>query len=237
MFLRKILFLQKIYKELLKCSIMDHEKILLEIAPWTKNVLQKVKDLEGGKFMRGRSGWMSRGIKNPESIYEHSCKVALASWYLFGTRRALAEGLVHDFPEIYTQDYTPGEINPMVKREKEFAVMKMKLSKDLSNGNYWLDSWLKFEYGIGVGKYVKELDKICPVIQAIDYLKEYPNNKLEEFYSSARAKIKTPSLIKLLDRLWSNGVPKNENAYQSYFRELEKIRLRNEAKRLQIARR
>jgi 5'-deoxynucleotidase YfbR-like HD superfamily hydrolase len=237
MFLRKILFLQKIYKELSECSIMDYEKILLEIAPWTKKVLQEVKSLNNGKFMRERSGWIRRGIKDPESIYEHSCKVALASWYFLGTRRALAEGLVHDFPEIYRRDYIPEEINPIVKREKEFATM-MRLSKILPNGKYWLDSWLKFEYEIGVGKHVKELDKICSVIQVIDYLKEYPNNKLEEFYSYARAKIKTPSLIKLLDSFWLNGVPQNESAYQSYFRELEKSRLRNiKVKRLQIARR
>lgn len=203
---------------------MNYENMLFKMAPWTKEIMQIAKHLNDGEFMRGRSGWIKRRVQNPESIYEHSCKVGLAAGYLFGTKEAIAEGVIHDFPEIFEPDHLPGEIDLEDKQAREFEAMK-QLKSILPNGNYWLDAWLNFENKIGIGKYINELDKICPVIQAKNYLKNNDGNNLGDFYTTAKAKVKTPSLIKLLDDLWSDGSLRNESAYQSYFKGLDKIQL------------
>ena len=203
---------------------MDYEKMLFEMAPWVKEVMLISKELNNGYFLRERSGWIKRGIKDVESIYEHSCKVGLASGYLFGTSEAVAQGVVHDFPEIFAEDYMPGEVDLNVKRKNEIETMK-KLKDILPYGDYWLNTWLNFENKIGIGKQINELDKICPVIQAKNYLKENNGLNLEEFYPYARSKLETLSLIKSLDDLWHMEIPENKNAYEVYFEELKNIQI------------
>ena len=156
---------------------MNYESQLFEIAPSIREVMLSSKRLNNGSFLRGRTGWIRRGIKNPESIYEHSCKVALAAFYLFGNNEALELGAIHDFPEIFEVDHIPWEIDNLEKMSREYAVMR-KLKEILPNGNHWYNVWDKYETRTGIGELVYELDKICPVIQAIEYLPDYPNNDL-----------------------------------------------------------
>ncbi|HLD55573.1 MAG TPA: HD domain-containing protein [Candidatus Nanoarchaeia archaeon] len=204
--------------------MIDYEKTLFETAPWTKEIMQFVKTLENGSFMRGRTGWIIRDIKNPESIYEHSCKMGLAGYYLFKTNDAIAKGVVHDFPEIKKPDYLPGEIDLKDKTIGELEAMT-QLKDIIPNGDYWFNKWLEFERDKEKNGYFYELDKICPVIQSINYLRTNNGKNLEEFYPHARKKIKTPQLISLLDSLYSMNIPQNEDAYKYYFEGLNKINL------------
>lgn len=200
-----------------------YETQLFKIAPWTEEVMQVAKTLNSGSLLRGRTGWIRRGIENPESIYEHSCKMGLAAHYLFGTEEAVAKGIVHDFGEIYEPDHIPWEVDATYKREKEFAVMK-KLKDMLPNGNFWYSAWEEFENKIGIGQQIFELDKMCPAIQSINYLRKNEGNNLEEFYHYARKKVSTPELIDLLDNLCL-GSCETEDTYQTYFNGLKKIQL------------
>jgi 5'-deoxynucleotidase YfbR-like HD superfamily hydrolase len=198
------------------------ETLLFEIAPWTQEIMETSKTLNNGSFLRGRTGWIRRKIDNPESIYEHSCKVGIAAWYLFKTNDAVAQAIIHDFPEIFKPDYLPGEIDPAEKRKIEYAVMR-RLKKTLPNGSYWFEVWEHFENQRGIGKEINELDKMCPCIQAIDYLPYYPKHNLEEFYPHARKKITTPPLLNLLDEMCLNHIVINGSAYDTYFKKLEQI--------------
>lgn len=204
--------------------MIDFEKHFFEVAPWMQEVMMAAKSLNGGSFNRGRTGWINRGIPNPETIYEHSCKVALASWYLFGTKEAVDMGGVHDFPELLEPDHIPGEISLDEKSRRETVAM-MQIRKMLSAGSYWFSVWENYESRIGIAKYVAELDKICPAIQALDYLKHYPNDNLGEFYPYSRSKIKTPVLIELLDDMQRITIPQDKSAYELYFDRLKAIKL------------
>jgi len=206
--------------------MINYEMLLFDVAPWTREVLEISKSLNNKSFMRGRTGWIKKNIDNPESIYEHSCKVALAAHYLFNSEEAIAQGVIHDFPEIYEPDYLPGEISKEVKKANEYEAMK-KISKFLPDGNWWLHTWERNANKEGVGKQLFELDKICPVIQAIDYEKTYKNNNLEEFYPYARKQIETPALINLLDSVYQDEKVHSESAYQRYFEGLQSIRTNN----------
>ena len=80
---------------------MNYEQKLLEVASWlTQDAMRSSKLINGGSFLRARTGWERRGIKNGESIYEHVCKVALAAHYLLKTPESLDMGFGHDLPEL-----------------------------------------------------------------------------------------------------------------------------------------
>lgn len=61
-----------------------------------------------------RRGWLIRDIKNPESIAEHTFRVAIMAWILaeqksskLNTGKLLKMALIHDLCEIYAGDITP----------------------------------------------------------------------------------------------------------------------------------
>ncbi|KKP30895.1 MAG: hypothetical protein A2312_03275 [Candidatus Staskawiczbacteria bacterium RIFOXYB2_FULL_32_9] len=69
---------------------------------------------ESGKLKTiPRSGWVLRGVKNPESIAEHTFRVALMAWTLgrqkhnFNIEKLIKIALVHDLCEVYAGDITP----------------------------------------------------------------------------------------------------------------------------------
>ncbi|MDP2930193.1 MAG: HD domain-containing protein [bacterium] len=62
-----------------------------------------------------RRGWVLRGVKNPESIADHTFRMVLASW-LLGDKAKLNLGkvikmaLIHDLCEVYAGDSTPYDV-------------------------------------------------------------------------------------------------------------------------------
>jgi len=71
--------------------------------------------IEIGKLKKmPRRGWVIRGVKNPESIAEHSFRATIMAWILAGYKnkkinmeKLLKMALVHDLCEIYAGDITP----------------------------------------------------------------------------------------------------------------------------------
>jgi len=59
-----------------------------------------------------RTGWVLREVKNPETIAEHTFRVALAAWVLgqkknLNTEQLIKTALFHDLCEVYAGDLTP----------------------------------------------------------------------------------------------------------------------------------
>lgn len=82
--------------------------------------------IEVGKLKEiPKKGWVLIGVKNPESITEHSFQVAIMAWVLgkkkkinFNIERILKMALVHDLCEVYAGDETPyDKILPKDKKE------------------------------------------------------------------------------------------------------------------------
>jgi 5'-deoxynucleotidase YfbR-like HD superfamily hydrolase len=203
---------------------MDFEKMVFDVAPWSREFMVFLKAEEGGSLLRGRSGWLIRAVENPETIYEHMCKIGLASWHLFHTKETVEIGIAHELPELLGKDYLPGEIKPSTKHEIEYQNM-IKLRGSLPNGEFWFDAWQRYENKIGIGSVIAELDKICPAIQAVDYIRTHNGHNLGEFYPHARKKINTPELVNLLDYICLTDVSQYESAYLPYFERLEKLQL------------
>lgn len=68
--------------------------------------------IEVGKLKKmERRGWVYRGIKNPETIAEHSFRMAILSWILgtekkLNIKKIIKMALIHDLCEVYSGDMT-----------------------------------------------------------------------------------------------------------------------------------
>lgn len=77
-----------------------------------------------------RKGWVYRGVKNPETIAEHSFRMTLLAWLLgkkkgLDTKKLLKIALIHDLCEVYAGDITPyDKILPKDKKKREKVLRK-----------------------------------------------------------------------------------------------------------------
>ncbi|MDD2731981.1 MAG: HD domain-containing protein [Candidatus Pacebacteria bacterium] len=74
-----------------------------------------------------RKGWVIRNIKNPESIAEHTFRVAIMAWILgerkktnLNIEKLLKMALIHDLCEVYAGDTTP--YNSLLPKDKKKQV-------------------------------------------------------------------------------------------------------------------
>ncbi|MBQ9270697.1 MAG: HD domain-containing protein [Alphaproteobacteria bacterium] len=81
-----------------------------------------------------RTGWIRHKVINPESDAEHSYSLAMLIMLFAPANldklKCLQLALIHDLPEIYCGDITPGELDLEKKSELEKNAMKMVV-KDL----------------------------------------------------------------------------------------------------------
>lgn len=84
--------------------------------------------LETGKLKSmSRRGWVLRGVKNPETVAEHSFLLAIASWILgrgqkLNLEKILKISLIYEICEIYAGDATP--YDGLLSGEKGEIVLK-----------------------------------------------------------------------------------------------------------------
>lgn len=166
-----------------------------------------------GKLKRTpRTGWKMRGVKNSESIADHSFRTVLIGMVLadlegLDTEKVMRMLLLHDIEESITGDITTLVKEKMDKEElnnKQREAVKKALSllpKDLRS-NYLL-LWNEMEEEKTVeAKFCKDIDKLEMMIQLVDYEDEDETNKkkLKEFWS--REDINTPKRIETLVKIY-----------------------------------
>lgn len=85
-----------------------------------------------------RTGWVWRGVKNPETIAQHSFRVALLNWLLaektkpkLNLERIIKISLIHDLSEVYIGDITPyrGLLPKDSQKRREILRRWIRLSK------------------------------------------------------------------------------------------------------------
>jgi putative hydrolases of HD superfamily len=140
-----------------------------------------------------RTGWLLRGVVEPESIAEHSFGVCLVATLLIDDLRAkgvevdgervLRMALVHDAAEAFT-----GDIPMPAKTEKLDAVLEeteaLLLSRVLSKPQLTL--WMEAEEGHTLeARIVKAADKVQMLIKALTY-EQQRRGRLDEFWASTK---------------------------------------------------
>tara|TARA_B100001989_G_C24473585_1_gene430547 strand:- start:285 stop:887 length:603 start_codon:yes stop_codon:yes gene_type:complete len=161
-----------------------------------------------------RTGWVNRGVKNPESVKEHT--VALLELlreitHLLTEQEmdGLAEMLeVHDWPEAIDGDPVILELNPELREkllaekfESEKSAMEC-ICAPLSNGNAYMDFWLRMELSDDAAAELgRQLDKYQAVEKALWYEQEHGIEMFQDFLGYALNFINHPVLLNRIEVL------------------------------------
>ncbi|KKR30096.1 hypothetical protein A2715_04190 [Candidatus Woesebacteria bacterium RIFCSPHIGHO2_01_FULL_39_32] len=163
-----------------------------------------------------RTGWVIKGVKNAESVADHTWGVAFLTLILADPKKLNKEKLlkmtiVHDLGEII-----PGDVrweagkkvigSQRKKRKKELDVMK-DLFGDYPNGKEYISLLKEFnEQKTPEAKFLKQVEKLEMVLQAYIYEETGRNKKsLIEFWENVEKYLEGTEL-------------------ESIFRELQKMR-------------
>jgi putative hydrolase of HD superfamily len=175
-----------------------------------KNIIRFL--LEVGKLKKvKRTGWLLKGIKEPESVAEHSLRVAIMAMILSDERdldkfRLLKMALIHDLAESIISDivWEHGKISDFeklkTKHKKELNAATEICSK-IPNGNEFfslIEDYLNKKSK--EAKFLKEIDKLEMVIQALEYEHD-SDHSLEEFWENVEEYIKDKGLVKIYEQL------------------------------------
>ena len=137
---------------------------------------------EAGKLKRlPRTGWVESGIPDPESVADHSFRVALITLVLADRRgldslKAVRMALLHDLAETETGDLTPTqkEADPEASgRAEEEAMEKLLTKLPVGVRHPYSEAWREFaESSTEEARLVRDADKLDMVVQASEYQRE-----------------------------------------------------------------
>ncbi len=134
---------------------------------------------EAGKLKRlQRTGWVESGVPDPESVADHSFRVALIALILAEEKeldalKTVRMALIHDLAEAEIGDLTPAqkEASPEAAKQAEEEAMEQliaKLPKSI-RGDYGA-AWREFyESATPESRLVRDADKLEMIIQASEY--------------------------------------------------------------------
>ncbi len=138
-----------------------------------------------------RSGWVMRGIADPESVAEHSWGVALLALTLgsleegpVDREKLLVTALLHDLPEVLLSDIPTPALRYLAAEAKQRAeeAALADLLAALPERERWRAWWDEFESGSSVeGRLVRDADRLDMMIQAYLY-EERRGAALGEFW-------------------------------------------------------
>ena len=156
---------------------------------------------------RPRTGWVEKGIKNPESVADHSYSLALLAMLIADLRGLDAEKLIrmallHDLAEAYVGDLTPrqkrriGRENARKLEQSLLATLFRNLPNNLS------ERYLKLLEEMNNGetpeaKTLHELDKLEMALESLKLEQEYEIN-LSRFRREAIQTELGKNILKLL---------------------------------------
>ncbi len=162
-----------------------------------------------------RQGWLDRGVRNAESVADHSFMLALmamlfAAQQKFDVDKAVQMALVHDLPEALCGDTAARikeeqqqESNKKKHRREQKALEEILRSLDSKTAKGIFSLWHEFEQRKSKeAKLVYELDRLEAIFQAIEY--ERKGNfsaSLQEFFDYADARLRNPLLRKIFLQL------------------------------------
>lgn len=162
-----------------------------------------------------RTGWVKRGVHQPESIADHMYRMSMMGLICGAdaetTTRCIKLAIVHDVAEAIVGDITPHD---GVSDEEKFsleaaAIQKMRdtLGSDVLAGEEIEQLWHEYEQGqTPAAQLVKDFDKLEMILQAQEY-EGRQDIKLDEFFSSTEGKWRTE-----LGRKWAAEIVSRRKA-------------------------
>jgi len=176
-----------------------------------------------------RAGWVRVGVPRPESVADHSYRVALMA-VLFGPRlgldveKMMRLALFHDLAEARVGDVTPVDGMSGAEKHARERTAFAEIVGGLPEGPSLDDLWGEYEAGGSPeARVVRQLDKLEMVLQALEYERAHgqPGESrrrrssrprggegvpprgawADEFWETARAALTDPLLIDFYEAL------------------------------------
>lgn len=142
-----------------------------------------------GKLKRiDRTGWVIRGVKDPESVADHSFRTAIMALVLSDNagvdrNRTVSLALVHELAESIVGDLTPSDgISKDEKHRLESDAFR-QVCGGIESGHELIGMFEEYETNkTPEAQFVHRLDKLEMMIQAHEYGVEQPNVNLLAFW-------------------------------------------------------
>ncbi|XP_076437766.1 5'-deoxynucleotidase HDDC2-like [Babylonia areolata] len=152
-----------------------------------------------GKLKRvRRTGWVLRGVTDPESVSDHMYRVAMTAVLApppLNADKCVKMALVHDMAECIVGDLTPHDnVSKEEKhRREEEATRHMCSLVGEPVGSQLYSLWEEYErQETEEARFVKDLDRLDMVLQAYEYEQlEGRPGFLQEFFDSTEGKFQT----------------------------------------------
>jgi putative hydrolase of HD superfamily len=160
-----------------------------------------------------RTGWGYRGIKDGESVADHSYRTTIITMLLgknlgLNEEKLLKISLIHDLAEAKVGDLVVDGKGPKYDTTKEKKhELEVKAIKEilvgLSDYEEYLSLWNEYEdKSTPEARIVAEIDKLEMAFQAIEYEKEGRTKiPLDEFLATAKKGITNPLLKQIIEEL------------------------------------
>lgn len=157
-----------------------------------------------------RTGWLFRGVKDPESVAAHVWGVKFLC-LLYAEEEGVDEGkavkmaVVQDLPEAKTGDLVSEKHSERYERtDEEKEEMERQAIHDLppeSRFDEIIDLWEEYQKReTDTAKFVKDMDLIDMCIQALKYRDEHrnsPDKSMDEFFEFTEPRLNTETGEKL----------------------------------------
>jgi len=153
-----------------------------------------------------RTGWIDSGVKDPESVADHSYRTAVASMVLsdslgLDSLKVLRMALLHDLAEAETGDITP------MQKQDDHAMLEDQAMKEILGvlpeslrDQYW-ETWQEYQaMKTPESILVHDADKIEMILQASEYKQTDPDAELHRFYHA----MVSPSMKKIVEKIKRN---------------------------------
>jgi putative hydrolase of HD superfamily len=159
-----------------------------------------------------RSGWVTRGLSDSESVADHTFDIAFIALVLseyidepVDREKVLTIALIHDLPESLIGDVPSPAMRYFPTGAKRHAEQKAmaEILESFEFGPRLQRWWQEFEDRSTVeGRLVRDADRIGLFLQALVYERTCANQYLEEFWESHADKVfEFPISQKLYERL------------------------------------
>jgi len=157
-----------------------------------------------------RKGWKDKlGLKNVESVADHSYSMAIMSMVLsdllaLDTNKILKMALLHDLAESKVGDFIPDEISKKRKNKIENDAMKKILKKlPLNLEQEYNEIWNEYQDNkTEESLFLHDIDRLEMAFQAINYSKNSNSKEnIQSFIETANNEIKNNELKEIFKKL------------------------------------
>ncbi len=152
-----------------------------------------------------RAGWVEMGIRQPESVADHTFRTAILCMIFAGMKdlnelKLLRMALIHDLPEAVTGDLTPSKKTKESKERENTAIKEILDLLPKKQKKKYMKDWNEYQEGkTNEAKAVRQLEKLEMALQTKEYERaKSTDQNLERFIKSAEKTIKWLELRNLL---------------------------------------